>query len=75
MDPWWNPAVEDQAADRAHRLGQERPVTVYRLVAKDTVEERIVQLQERKRQLAEIAVGVGVPAGELTREELMELLG
>ena len=48
---------------------------MYRLVAKDTVEERIVQLQERKRQLAEIAVGVGVPAGELTREELMELLG
>ena len=49
LDPWWNPAVEDQAADRAHRLGQTRPVLVYRLVAQDTVEERILALQERKR--------------------------
>jgi SNF2 family DNA or RNA helicase len=49
LDPWWNPAVEDQAADRAHRIGQDRPVMVYRMVAKDTVEERILALQERKR--------------------------
>ncbi|MBN1605415.1 MAG: DEAD/DEAH box helicase [Polyangiaceae bacterium] len=76
MDPWWNPAVEDQAADRAHRIGQERPVTVYRLVARDTVEEKILLLQEKKRALAEIAVGTGVGGGstEMTREELMELL-
>jgi SNF2 family DNA or RNA helicase len=76
MDPWWNPAVEDQAADRAHRIGQERPVTVYRLVARDTVEEKILVLQEKKRALAEIAVGTGVGGGstEMTREELMELL-
>src|SRR6185369_14060053 len=46
MDPWWNPAVEDQAADRAHRIGQERPVIVYRLVAEETVEEKILALQE-----------------------------
>jgi superfamily II DNA or RNA helicase len=45
LDPWWNPAVEDQAADRAHRIGQQRPVTIYRIVASDTVEERIVALQ------------------------------
>ena len=48
LDPWWNPAVEDQAADRAHRIGQERPVMVYRLVARDTVEERILALQEQE---------------------------
>ena len=53
LDPWWNPAVEDQAADRAHRIGQERPVLVYRLVAKDTVEERILALQAKKRALVE----------------------
>ena len=53
LDPWWNPAVEDQAADRAHRIGQDRPVMVHRLVAEDTVEERILALQERKRALAE----------------------
>ncbi len=52
-DPWWNPAVEDQATDRAHRIGQERPVTVYRLVAAGTVEDRVQQLKERKRQLTD----------------------
>jgi SNF2 family DNA or RNA helicase len=53
MDPWWNPAVEDQASDRAHRIGQERPVTVYRLVGKDTIEEQIVALHQHKRDLAD----------------------
>jgi len=53
LDPWWNPAVEAQAIARAHRLGQQRPVFAYRLIAKDTVEEKIAQLQERKRELAE----------------------
>ena len=53
MDPWWNPAVEDQASDRAHRIGQERPVTVYRLVGKDTIEEQIVSLHQYKRDLAD----------------------
>ncbi len=53
MDPWWNPAVEDQASDRAHRIGQQRPVTVYRLVAKDTIEERILELHADKRDLAD----------------------
>jgi len=53
MDPWWNPAVEDQASDRAHRIGQTRPVTIYRLVAKDTIEEKIVDLHKTKRALAD----------------------
>jgi superfamily II DNA or RNA helicase len=74
LDPWWNPAVEDQAADRAHRIGQRRPVMVYRLIAIDTVEERILALQQRKRALADAALaGAGQAAG-LTREDLMELL-
>ncbi len=52
-DPWWNPAVEDQATDRAHRIGQEKPVFVYRLIVSGSVEERMLALQTRKRELAE----------------------
>jgi superfamily II DNA or RNA helicase len=74
LDPWWNPAVEDQAADRAHRIGQDRPVMVYRLVAKDTVEERILLLQERKRAIADVALGEAGQAGGITRDELLALL-
>jgi SNF2 family DNA or RNA helicase len=74
MDPWWNPAVEAQAADRAHRLGQERPVNVYRLVALDTVEERIVALQDKKRALFDAALEGAATAAALTREDLLELL-
>jgi SNF2 family DNA or RNA helicase len=74
MDPWWNPAVEDQAKDRAHRIGQERPVMVYRMVAKDTVEERILALQEKKRALVDVALGEAGAAGALTRDDLLELL-
>jgi SNF2 family DNA or RNA helicase len=74
LDPWWNPAVEDQAADRAHRLGQTRPVLVYRLVAQDTVEERILALQERKRTLADAALGGADRATAITREDLLTLL-
>jgi superfamily II DNA or RNA helicase len=74
LDPWWNPAVEDQAADRAHRIGQLRPVTIYRIVASDTVEERIVALQARKRALAEAALSGGDPSASLTRDDLLALL-
>jgi superfamily II DNA or RNA helicase len=74
LDPWWNPAVEDQAADRAHRLGQDKPVMVYRLVSEDTVEERILSLQERKRALADAALGEADRAGSITRDELLALL-
>ena len=74
-DPWWNGAVEDQATDRAHRIGQKNPVQVVRLIARDTVEEKIVALQEQKRQLAQSVVeGVTPSLTDLTAEELLELL-
>lgn len=74
LDPWWNPAAEDQAADRAHRIGQTRPVTVYRLIAKDTIEEGILELQARKRKLADIALAEGGAAAGITRDDLLQLL-
>jgi superfamily II DNA or RNA helicase len=74
VDPWWNPAVEDQAADRAHRIGQDKPVMVYRLVARDTVEERILSLQDKKRALANAALGGADRAVSLTRDDLLALL-
>jgi len=73
-DPWWNPAVEAQAADRTHRIGQTRPVFVYRLVAAGTVEERILALQDSKRALMDAALGDGAAAGGLTKEDLLALL-
>jgi superfamily II DNA or RNA helicase len=74
LDPWWNPAVEDQATDRAHRIGQTRPVTVYRLVAKGTIEEQILSLHRDKRALvAGILDGADI-AGKLGIDELMALL-
>ena len=74
MDPWWNPAVEDQASDRAHRIGQTRPVTIYRLVTEGTIEEQIVALHHRKRDLAEkLLEGADAPS-RLDAEEMMELL-
>jgi SNF2 family DNA or RNA helicase len=73
-DPWWNPAVEAQAADRTHRIGQDRPVFVYRLVATDTVEERILALQDSKRALMDAALGDGSAAAGLTKDDLMALL-
>lgn len=74
LDPWWNPAVEDQASDRAHRIGQERPVTVYRLVARGTVEEKIVALHGQKRELAESLLEDGHRAASLSTAELVRLL-
>ncbi|HEY2732619.1 MAG TPA: DEAD/DEAH box helicase [Polyangiales bacterium] len=74
LDPWWNPAVEDQAADRAHRIGQERPVLVHRLVAEATVEERMLVLQDKKRQLAQAATTGSEAAFGLTRDDLLALL-
>jgi superfamily II DNA or RNA helicase len=74
LDPWWNPAVEDQAADRVHRLGQDRPVLVYHLVAENTVEERILALQAHKRALSDAALTGTERAAALTREDVLALL-
>src|SRR5204862_236953 len=57
LDPWWNPAVEAQAVDRTHRIGQTRPVFAYRLIARDTVEEKVLELQKSKRDLADAILG------------------
>jgi len=74
-DPWWNPAVEDQATDRAHRIGQDRPVQVHRLIAEGTLEDHIATLIERKRSLAEAVVGGGESwIGRLTNEDLTDLV-
>ena len=75
-DPWWNLAVQNQATDRAHRIGQQNVVSVYRLFMKDTIEERIRALQEKKRELAdEILSGEGIGQALISREEVLELLG
>ncbi|MGL5864499.1 MAG: SNF2-related protein [Dermatophilaceae bacterium] len=75
LDPWWNPAAEAQAVDRTHRIGQTRPVNVYRLVSRDTIEEKVVALQERKRDLfAKVVDDGGALSSALTAEDLRELL-
>ena len=74
MDPWWNPAVEDQASDRAHRIGQTRPVTIYRLVAKGTIEEQIVDLHHRKRDLADRLLEGADASARLDPDALLALL-
>ncbi|MBI3144533.1 MAG: DEAD/DEAH box helicase [Pseudogulbenkiania sp.] len=74
LDPWWNPAVEDQASDRAHRMGQQRPVTVYRLVAEHTIEEQIVALHAAKRDLADSLLEGGEISAKLGADALLQLL-
>ncbi len=75
LDPWWNPAAENQAVDRAHRIGQENTVMVYRLVSEDTIEEKVVALQQKKRQLFDSVIGdasgLGAP---LTADDIRGLL-
>jgi SNF2 family DNA or RNA helicase len=74
MDPWWNPAVEDQAADRSHRIGQTNPVLIHRLVAQQTVEEKILELQKVKQALAASVLQNAAAAASITREDLLNLL-
>ena len=74
-DPWWNAAAQNQATDRAHRIGQNRAVSVYRVIAQGTIEERIVRLQEQKAELANAIIGAETtPLSSLTQDELLELL-
>jgi superfamily II DNA or RNA helicase len=75
FDPWWNPAVEDQATDRAHRIGQAKVVTSYKLITRDTVEEKILTLQKRKRDIIQATIGGEEEfASALSWEEIQELL-
>jgi SNF2 family DNA or RNA helicase len=75
LDPWWNPAVEAQAIDRAHRIGQTRRVVAYRLLARDTVEEKVEELKRRKRDLVQAVLGDDAGfGGKLTREDLALLM-
>ncbi|GAB3403579.1 SNF2 family helicase [Massilia agilis] len=75
MDPWWNPAVEDQASDRAHRMGQQRPVTIYRLVARGTIEEGIVELHQHKRELADSLLEGTDAAARMSPQDMLAMLG
>jgi non-specific serine/threonine protein kinase len=74
VDPWWNPAVEQQATDRAHRIGQDKPVFIYKFITKDSVEEKILQLQERKKLVVEqlITAETGI-FKSLTRDDIAAL--
>lgn len=74
LDPWWNPAVEQQASDRAHRIGQTRPVTVYKLVLAGSIEEQILDLHGSKRELVDQVIGDSTGAAPVSAEELLELL-
>ena len=74
-DPWWNTAVENQASDRAHRIGQKNAVTIYRLILKDTIEERILALQQEKSGLASRFLdNESISSSSLSREDLLKLL-
>ena len=74
-DPWWNQAAQNQATDRAHRIGQTKTVSVYKLIVKDTIEEKIVKMQESKRDLADaILSGESGSITQMSKEEIMKLL-
>ena len=73
IDPWWNPAVEKQAVNRAHRIGQDKKVMVYRYISKNTIEEKIIKLQEKKTQLAETFINSDSPLSNLSNDNILEL--
>jgi SNF2 family DNA or RNA helicase len=74
-DPWWNPAIENQAIDRTHRIGQSNPVTAYRLVMGGTIEEKVVEMQQEKQQLfTDVIEGTSASQQTLTRSEMTALL-
>ena len=75
FDPWWNPAVEDQATDRAHRIGQKRTVYSIKLITKDTVEEKVVEMQQSKREIIDATLSEGGDMiSKLTWDEIKKLL-
>ncbi len=74
MDPWWNPAVEDQATDRAHRIGQTKPVMVYRIIARGTIEEQILQMHGEKRDLVDSVLTGADTAAKLSTQDLADMI-
>ena len=74
LDPWWNPAIEDQASDRAHRIGQERPVTVYRIIAANTIEEKIIRLHQNKRSMADALLQDADMFAQISADDVVKLL-
>ena len=74
LDPWWNPAIEDQASDRAHRIGQERPVTVYRLISAGTIEEKIIRLHQNKRSMADALLQDADIFAQISADDVIRLL-
>ena len=74
LDPWWNPAIEEQASDRAYRIGQKKPVTVYRLIAAGTIEEKIIDLHAVKRNMADALLEGGDVSASMSRDEMIQLL-
>jgi superfamily II DNA or RNA helicase len=74
LDPWWNPSAENQAVDRSHRIGQDNPVTVYRFITKDSIEEKVMLLQQRKTAMVQAVVGDGDGAASFTESELADLI-
>jgi len=74
MDPWWNPAVEDQATDRAHRIGQDKPVMVYRIIARGTIEEEILSLHDSKRDLVAGVLEGTTAAATFTTQDLLSMI-
>lgn len=74
LDPWWNPAIEDQASDRAYRIGQQKPVTIYRIIAADTIEEKIIALHKTKKNMADALLEGGDVSASMSCDEMIELL-
>ncbi len=74
MDPWWNPAVEDQATDRAHRIGQTKNVMVYRIISRGTIEEQILNIHDEKRDLVDSVLSGSDSSARLSTMELAELI-
>jgi len=75
LDPWWNPAIEQQATDRAYRIGQRQNVTVYHLISQHTIEEKILRLHETKRNLADAMLSGTNESHKLTSRELLQMIG
>jgi SNF2 family DNA or RNA helicase len=74
LDPWWNPAIEQQATDRAYRIGQDQKVTVFHFIAKGTIEEKMLELQRRKQTVSDVLLSGTDTSSLMTKEDVMDIL-